>query len=106
MFEVQGGDRAAVDARHVGVYAEDGETVGAIGVSGVKSEQDAAVARAGIAAVTDAGCSPFDAAPSPIAARAGGAPVVRACRARSRLRLLPCVPNKKAARPGARRGWV
>ncbi|KIX35127.1 GlcG/HbpS family heme-binding protein [Burkholderia pseudomallei] len=33
----------------------DGETVGAIGVSGVKSEQDAAVARAGIAALTDAG---------------------------------------------------
>ncbi|SEI37664.1 GlcG/HbpS family heme-binding protein [Paraburkholderia diazotrophica] len=29
----------------------DGETVGAIGVSGVKSEQDAAIARAGIAAL-------------------------------------------------------
>lgn len=29
----------------------DGETVGSIGVSGVKSEQDAAVARAGIAAL-------------------------------------------------------
>jgi uncharacterized protein GlcG (DUF336 family) len=29
----------------------DGETVGAVGVSGVKSEQDAAVARAAIAAV-------------------------------------------------------
>ncbi|AOJ07644.1 hypothetical protein WS62_22640 [Burkholderia sp. ABCPW 14] len=33
----------------------EGETVGAIGVSGVKSEQDAAVARAGIAALTEAG---------------------------------------------------
>ncbi|MPW19140.1 hypothetical protein GCT13_20120 [Paraburkholderia sp. CNPSo 3157] len=29
----------------------DGETVGSIGVSGVKSEQDAAIARAGIAAL-------------------------------------------------------
>ncbi|CAN0622228.1 putative heme-binding protein GlcG [Burkholderia multivorans] len=31
----------------------DGATVGSIGVSGVKSEQDAAIARAGIAALTD-----------------------------------------------------
>ncbi|CAN0622373.1 Protein GlcG [Burkholderia multivorans] len=30
----------------------DGATVGSIGVSGVKSEQDAAIARAGIAALT------------------------------------------------------
>ncbi|MBN3790905.1 heme-binding protein [Burkholderia sp. Ac-20353] len=30
----------------------DGQTVGSIGVSGVKSEQDAAIARAGIAALT------------------------------------------------------
>ncbi|KGS88235.1 hypothetical protein X976_5541 [Burkholderia pseudomallei MSHR7500] len=29
--------------------------------------------------------------------------MVRACRARSRLRLLPCVPNKKATRPVTRR---
>ncbi|KDB06934.1 protein of unknown function DUF336 [Burkholderia sp. lig30] len=31
----------------------DGATVGSIGVSGVKSEQDAAIARAGIAALTN-----------------------------------------------------
>ena len=31
----------------------DGATVGSIGVSGIKSEQDAAIARAGIAALTN-----------------------------------------------------
>ncbi|GAB2879079.1 heme-binding protein [Paraburkholderia jirisanensis] len=33
----------------------NGEVVGSIGVSGVKSEQDAAIARAGIAALSEAG---------------------------------------------------